>query len=136
MISNCADSLEMGDWLKGLFTIVIFKKKPIRMLPVAEFPRLHRVAMHAKNPSFLAKILDFLDRQNPGLRARDWIVTRGTGKRDRTHAYFSGQIEDSSLRVLTDRNFKSFCGLCCAFVRLLDKETAARPDKAVHRRAP
>lgn len=68
------------------------------------------------------KAIKLLDRQNTGLGVREWVVVRGSESKDAKSAHFAALIGDTSLEVLKTYDFKPFCELGRATVKLLDKE--------------
>ncbi|XP_077270928.1 uncharacterized protein LOC143902091 [Temnothorax americanus] len=55
---------------------------------------------------------------NKGLQAADWVVARGSESRDATSTHFAALIGEGTLSALKALNFKPFCGLSQATVRL------------------
>ncbi|KYM93748.1 hypothetical protein ALC62_15651 [Cyphomyrmex costatus] len=113
VIFNCANQ-QTVDWLKSLSTVI-----KLHVLPAGELPKRHRVE---ESDLAVEETIKLLDRQHTGLRAREWIVVRGSASRDAKSAHFAALIGDRSLEVLRTCGFKPFCGLGRATVRLLDKE--------------
>jgi hypothetical protein len=125
VIFNCAD-IETVGWLKSLTTVLTMKEA----VGIDELPKRHRVVVHVEDPKLSVKqIIDLLDRQNEGLTSGEWIVVRGSESRDATSAHFAALIGDQSLEGLKAFNFKPYCGLGQASIKLPAK--ARRENKDV-----
>lgn len=122
MVIACADGWS-GDWLKGLASELAVGDAPLRVLPIEELPKRHRLIVHVEEPDLTAQeALKLLDRQNTGLAASEWVVTRGSESRDATSSHFACLVGDSSLEALKTCGLKPFCGLGRATVKVLGRE--------------
>jgi hypothetical protein len=130
VIFNCAD-IETVEWLKSLTTALTIKEGlQLRAVGVDELPKRHRVVVHVEDPKMSVKqILDLLDRQNEGLTSSEWVVVRGSESMDATSAHFAALIGDRPLERLKALNFKPYCGLGQASIKLPAK--ARRENKDV-----
>ncbi|EFN63407.1 hypothetical protein EAG_12816 [Camponotus floridanus] len=90
------DDEQSEDWLKSLSSDLKMEGNSLRVVPVDELPRCHRVVIHMDEPDLSAEeTLKLLGRQNTGLTTEDWIVTRGSVSRDATFAcLIDGQFLD------------------------------------------
>ncbi|XP_032678494.1 uncharacterized protein LOC116847514 [Odontomachus brunneus] len=88
----------------------------------------HRIVVHVRDPKMSVKeTLNFLDRQNGGLAASEWIVARGSESKNAASSPFSALTGDRMLEVLKDLNFKPFCGLGQVTVKVAsEKEQEGR----------
>jgi hypothetical protein len=85
--------------------------------------------VHVEDPKLSVKqILGLLDRQNEGLTSGEWIVVRGSESRDATSAHFAALIGDQSLEGLKALNFKPYCGLGQASIKLPAKARRENKD--------
>jgi hypothetical protein len=92
-------------------------------MPVDELHKRHRVVFHVEEPDVTTgKVLSLLGRQNDILATSDWVVIRGSESRDAKSAHFACLVVDRSLEVLKNLNFRPFCGLGRATVRVLGKD--------------
>lgn len=48
----------------------------------------------------------------------DWVIAKGSESRDATSTHFAALVGDGALRALKALNFKPYCGLGQATVRL------------------
>lgn len=120
LVFTCVDE-QSGDWLKNLS--LKLGENSLRVLSVDELPKRHRVMVHVEEPDVSAEeALKLLGKQNTGLATNDWIVIRESENRDATNIHFACLIRDPSLKALKACNFRPFCGLGRATVRLLEKE--------------
>lgn len=88
-------------------------------LPADELFKRHRIVVHVRDPKMSIKeTLKFLDRQNKGLAASEWIVARGSESKNAASSPFFAFVGDRTLEVLKDLNFKPFCGLGQATVEV------------------
>jgi len=98
----------------------------LRVVPVEELPKRHRVVVHVEEPDLSAEeALRLLGRQNTGLATGDWIVTRGSVSRD---AMTTCLVGDQSLDALKSCNFRPHCSFGRTFVRLLERECGGKPE--------
>jgi hypothetical protein len=130
VICNCAD-VETVEWLKSLTTVLTIKEGlQLRALGVDELPKRHRVVVHVEDPKMSVKrALDLLDRQNKGLASSGWIVVRGSESRDATSTHFAALIGDRPLKELKALNFKPYCGLGQATIKLPAKARRGSKDE-------
>jgi len=61
----------------------------------------------------------FLNRQNTGLTAGEWVVVKESVSKDAKSAYFAALVGDNSLETLKNNGFKPFCKLSRATVRVV-----------------
>lgn len=129
IIFNCTDE-QTSIWLKTLTSEFSLKNgTQLRVLRIDELPKRHRVMVHVENPKMPIKdILELLDRQNSGLE-NNWIIVKDSENRDATSTYFAALIRDGTLRVLRTLNFKPFCGLGQATVRLVEEDCREEGDQ-------
>jgi hypothetical protein len=73
--------------------------------------------------------LELPDRQNKGLASSEWIVVRGNESRDSTSAHFTALIGDRPLVELKALNFKPYCGLGWATIKLPAKACKGSEDE-------
>jgi hypothetical protein len=86
--------------------------------------------VNVEDPKMSVKqILDLLDRQNEGLTSSEWVVLRGSESRNATSPHFAALIGDRPLERLKALNFKPYCGLGQASIKLPAK--ARRENKDV-----
>jgi len=71
----------------------------------------------------------FLNRQNTGLTAGEWVVVKESVSKDAKSAYFAALVGDNSLETLKNNGFKPFCRLDWAIIKLLDKERSKDAEK-------
>ena len=130
VIFNCAD-VEAFEWLKSLTTVLMIKEGlQLRALGVVELPKRHRVVVHVEDPEMSVKeTLELLDRQNKGLASSEWIVVRGSESRDATSTHFAALIGDRPLEELKALNFKPYCGLGRATIKLPAKARKGSEDE-------
>jgi hypothetical protein len=130
VIFNCAD-VETVEWLKSLTTVLMIKEGlQLRAVGVTELPKCHRVVVHVEDPKMSVKeTLDLLDRQNKGLASSEWVAVRGSESRDATSAHFAALIGDRPLEELKALNFKPYCGLGQATIKLPAKARSGREDE-------
>lgn len=122
LVFTCADE-QSGNWLKRLSSDLKLGESSLRVLPLDELPKRHRVVVHVEEPDVSAEeVLRLLCKQNADLATSDWIVIRGSKSRDATNTHFACLVRDSSLEALKACNFRPFCGLGRATVKLLEKE--------------
>jgi len=119
----CCANQGSAEWLKSLSGEMKLGETPLRALPADELPRRHRVVVHVEEPDLtIEETIKFLDKQNTGLAAGEWVVIRGSTSRDAKSAHFAALVGDSSLEALKACGFRPFCGLGRASIRMLDKE--------------
>jgi hypothetical protein len=130
VIFNCAD-VETVEWLKSLTTVLTIKEGlQLRAVGVNELPKCHRIVVHVEDPKMSVKeTLDLLDRQNKGLASSGWIVVRGSKSRDTTNTHFAALIGDRPLQELKALNFKPYCGLGLATIKLPAKARRGSKDE-------
>ncbi|EFN70505.1 hypothetical protein EAG_05614 [Camponotus floridanus] len=122
LVFTCVDE-QSGDWLKNLSSDLKLGENSLCVLSVDELPKRHRVMVHVEESDVSAEeALKLLGKQNTGLATNDWIVIKESESRDATNTHFACLIRDPSLETLKACNFKPFCGLGQATVRLLEKE--------------
>jgi len=118
----CCANQSSAEWLKSLSGEKL-GEVPLRALPADELPKRHRVVVHVEEPDLtVEETIKFLDRQNTGLAAREWVVIRGSASRDAKSAHFAALVGDASLEALKTCGWRPFCGLGRATIRRLDKE--------------
>ncbi|XP_071572498.1 uncharacterized protein [Temnothorax nylanderi] len=118
VIFNCTD-IETEGWLRSLTSAIDLNGVRLRALRLDELPRRHRVVVHVEDPKMPVKeAIELLDRQNKGLQAANWVVARGSESRDAASTHFAALIGEGALRALKALNFKPFCGLGQATVKL------------------
>ena len=118
VIFNCTDA-ETEGWLRSLTSVLEINGVRLRAVQLDELPRRHRVVVHVEDPRMPVKeAIELLDRQNEGLQAADWVVARGSESRDATSTHFAALIGEGALSALKALNFKLFCGLSQATIRL------------------
>jgi hypothetical protein len=72
-----------------------------------------------ENPEMTAKAaLEHLDRQDKGLVSHEWVVVRVSVSRDPTSAHFAALIGNRPLEALKALNFKPYCRLSRATIKL------------------
>jgi len=131
LVFTCVDE-QSGDWLKNLSSDLKLGENSLRVLSVDELPKRHRVVVHVEEPDVSAEeALRLLGKQNMGLATNDWIVIKGSESRDATSTHFACLIGDPSLEALKACNFRPFCGLGRATVRLLEKEDSESVKETV-----
>ncbi|XP_029162919.1 uncharacterized protein LOC114934410 [Nylanderia fulva] len=130
LIFACAND-ESANWLKSLFADLRLRNVPLRVLPVDELPKRHRVVVHVQEPDFFVKeAIELLDRQNVSLASGDWVVSSGRESRDASSSHFACLVTAQLLEALKACNFKPFCGSTRATVKLLGKEHREGPAVA------
>jgi hypothetical protein len=86
--------------------------------------------VHVEDPEISVKeTLEPLDRQNKGLASSEWIVVRSSERRDATSAHFAALIGDRPLEELKALNFKPYCGLGRATIKLPVKARKGSEDE-------
>lgn len=118
VVVNCAVK-KIGTWLKSLSQNLSMNNRTLLVVSEKEFPKRHLVIVHVGDPD---QSIDFLDRQNVGLAAREWWIRKGSDSRDSQRSHFAALIPDQSLVKLKACNFKSHCGLSRALIKPLVKE--------------
>jgi ligand-binding sensor protein len=73
--------------------------------------------------------LEPLDRQKKGLATSEWIVVRGSESRDATSTHLAALIGDRPLEELKALNFKPYCGLGRATIKLPAKPRKGSEDE-------
>lgn len=122
LVFACANQ-ESADWLRGLSGDISTGNVPLRVVPVDELPKRHRVVVHVEEPDLLVKeAIELLDRQNVGLAPGDWVVSGGSESRDASSSHFACLVTAHSLEALKACNFRPFCGSTRATVKLIEKE--------------
>lgn len=122
LVFACANQ-ESADWLKSLSGEINMGNVPLRVLPVDELPKRHRVVVHVEEPDLSVKgALELLDRQNEGLAPGDWVVSGGSESRDAMSTHFACLVAAQLLEALKACNFRPFCGSTRATVKLLERE--------------
>lgn len=122
LVFACANQ-ESADWLKSLSGDISVGNVPLRVLPVDELPKRHRVVVHVEEPDLSVKeALELLDRQNAGLAPEDWVVSGGSESRDALSTHFACLVTAQSLEALKACNYRPYCGSTRATVKLLEKE--------------
>jgi len=126
-VFTCDDE-QSGDWLESLSSDLKVGGNSLRVVPVEELLKRHRV-VHVKEPDLSAEeALRLLGRQNTGLATGDWIVTRGSVSRDATSTHFACLVGDQSLDALKSCNFRPCCSLGRASVRLPERECGRKSE--------
>ena len=123
LIVNCAGK-QTAEWLKSVTTELFVKGGGVqlRALGIDEAPRRHRVVVHVADPKITAKeALQLLDIQNEGLASDEWVIVRGSESRDAASSHFAALIGDGPLEALKALNFKPYCGLGQATIRVAGK---------------
>jgi hypothetical protein len=93
------------------------------VIPADELPERHRVVIHVEEPDVTTReILTLLGQQNEGLATSDWVVTRGSKSKDAKSAHFTCLIDDRSMEALKTLNFRPFCGLGQASIKVFGKD--------------
>ena len=130
VIFNCAD-VETVEWLKSLAAVLSIKEGlQLCELGVDELPKRQGVVVHVEDPEMSVKeTLELLDRQNKGLASSEWIVVRGSESRDATSTHFAALIGDRPLEELKALNFKPYCGLGRATIKLPAKARKGSEDE-------
>jgi hypothetical protein len=119
LVFACANE-ETRDWLNQITVSLKIGENTLRVMPIDELPERHRVIIHVEEPDVTTgEVLSLLGRQNKGLTTSNWVVTRGSESRD---AHFACFVGDRSLEALKKLNFRPFCGLGRATVRVLGKD--------------
>lgn len=135
VIFACSNQ-ETADWLKSQFSGVPLPGDNgiiLRVKPFEELPKRTRVVVHVDDPEItVGDALVFLDRQNVGLAASEWIVVRGSMKKEATGVHFAALIPDRSLEGLKACNNKPHCGVGRAAIKVLPKD----PQGAVSGKTP
>ena len=72
--------------------------------------------------------LELLNKQNKDLASHEWVV-RGSESRDAMSAHFTTLICDQPLETLKALNFKPYCGLTRAGVKLPAKARKGSNDE-------
>lgn len=122
LVFICADE-QSGNWLKSLSCDLKLGESSLRVLPLNELPKRYRVVVHVEEPDVSAEeALRLLCKQNAGLATSDWIVIRESKSKNATNTHFICLVRDPSLEALKTCNFRPFCGLGRAIVKLLEKE--------------
>lgn len=96
------------------------------MLAVGELPKRRRVLMRVEDPEqTVEETLKLLGKQNVGLAPEEWLVVKGGESRDAKCAHFDTLIPERSLEAIKNYNFKPYCGMERASIKLLDKDRNA-----------
>lgn len=129
VVFNCTDR-ETEEWLRSLTSELKINGIELRALRVDELPRRHRIVVHVEDPTIPVKeALELLDRQNVGIQSPDWVIAKGSESRDATSTHFAALIGDGALRALRALNFKPYCGLGQATIRLPAGESSKEGAK-------
>lgn len=62
-----------------------------------------------------------MDRQNPGLNSKNWILVKGSEKKETTSSYFSAFVDVETMQALKSCNYRSRCGIWRATIKPLVK---------------
>ncbi|XP_043273933.1 uncharacterized protein [Venturia canescens] len=122
LIVSCADE-QTKDWLNSFFLETPMDGKLLRVLLPEEFQKRYQVVVHVKEADISTEeAIKLLDRQNVGLGTDDWAVVKDSESRDASSTHFACFIGGKSLEALRKCDFRPFCGLSRASIRLVDKD--------------
>lgn len=128
IIFNCANK-ETSKWLSNLTPkLTLDDGVQLRVLDIDKLSKYHRAIIYVGDSAITKDLLFFLERQNEGLVTDDWIFFPGNESRDvknRFVVYFG----DTSLEVLKRLEFRPFCGLERAVIKLINKENKKKVNE-------
>lgn len=127
LIFSCTDK-QTAEWIANFTSEIILKDNvQVHVLPADELIKCHRIIVHVEDPGIsIGQILEFLDKQNKGLAAREWIITSDNENRDAARCHFFALVNNRTLEILRSLNFKLFCGLGQARVNYARKKARWR----------
>lgn len=121
IIFNCANK-ETSEWLSNLTPkLTLDDGVQLRILDIDKLSKYHRAIIYVNESMITKDLLYFLEKQNEGLVTNDWIFFPGNESRDAKNR-FVVYFGDSSLEVLKALEFRPFCGLERAVIKLINKE--------------
>ncbi|XP_067212043.1 uncharacterized protein [Linepithema humile] len=130
---HCVDEYSK-DWLEKMSRELNIRGVSVHMLPAEDMVKRHRVVVRVTDPEISAdEVLKLFDRQNEGLGAKGWIVSKNSERRDALRTHFIASISNSSVEVLKALNFKPYCGVVRATVKLLREENNSPVKQNVSR---
>lgn len=118
---NCANK-ETGEWLSNLTPeLILDDGVQLRILDIDELSKGHLATVHVNDSEITIKdVLFLLENQNEGLVTNDWIIF-GSENRD-AKSPFIVYFRDTSLEVLKALEFRPFCGLGRAVIKLRERK--------------
>ncbi|KAK0082662.1 hypothetical protein PV326_007084 [Microctonus aethiopoides] len=124
-VVGCTDE-GSGILLKSLFPDNKIVGKLIRVVQPVEHPKCHRVVFHVDEVISAREATALMDRQNPGLNAKGWVIVGRSEKKESTCSHFAALVDD---RVMQACHSRPHCGVQRATVKPVEnprkKEEAA-----------
>ena len=100
------------------------------MLGADELPRRHRVVVHVDDTEItVEEASELLPRQNKDMASHEWVTVRGSESKNAMSAHCAALIGDWPLEALKTLNFKPYCGLGRATVKLPTKAHKESKDE-------
>lgn len=115
IIFNCANK-ETCEWLSNLTPkLTLDDGIQLCIVNIDKLSKYHRAIIYVDDSTITKDLLYFLEKQNEGLITNDWIFfPNSRDAKNRSIVYFG----DTSLEILKALEFRPFCGLERAVIKL------------------
>lgn len=118
---TCLD-VQSRDWLSQVIRELQLEGMSLRVTPAADIPKPRRAMVHIQGPEMTPEVIVArLDRQNPGLGAKKWVIL-GSERVGLSTTRLVVGLWEPAIRALEGLGFKPWFLLSRATVKLLGKQ--------------